>query len=244
MERLKARVDQCLASDIEMDLTPIELTPVRSERTTKHSMIAKPPQALCLHLNRSMFTSSGQMAKNPCKVVFDSQLDFTRFTTSGHLTTVPTKSMSRRGSLSETVSNNKSTSSSNERIPLSTPASFSRTFSSSSMLSASSLSSSPMTLTRTAGLTAASSTGRDDRTEDEDEERVLYRLWSVVVHLGSHNSGHFVTYRRIPCSNGDQSSREASNEDKWWRISDEDVQIVEWTLVKNAEAYMLYYEKE
>ncbi|KAF9899392.1 hypothetical protein EC991_008940 [Linnemannia zychae] len=114
MEQLKARVDLCLSSDIEMDL-----------RTTKHSMIAKPPQALCLHLNRSMFTSSGQMAKNP---------------------------------------------------------------------------------------------------------------WS-------HNSGHFVTYRRIPNSSDEQLTRDVSNDDKWWRISDEDVQIVEWALVKNVEAYMLFYEK-
>ncbi|KAG0282600.1 hypothetical protein BGZ96_000314 [Linnemannia gamsii] len=250
MEQLKARVDQCLACNIEMDLAPIELTPVRSKRTTKHSMIAKPPQALCLHLNRSMFTSSGQMAKNPCRVVFESQLDFTRFTTSGHLTTVPTKSMSRRESLSETVSSNKSTSATNGRVPLTTSASFSGTFSSSPMLSASSLSASPMAfsnhVSRTTGSTATSLTGGDSSKEDEDEdgERVVYRLWSIVVHLGSHNSGHFVTYRRIPSSEDEQPGRRVSNEDKWWRISDEDVQIVEWTLVKNTEAYMLYYEKE
>lgn len=188
------------------------------------------------------------MAKNPCKVVFESQLDFTRFTTSGYLTTVPTKSMSRRGSLSEAVSSNKSMSVTNGRIPLTTSASFSGTFSSSPILSASSLSSPPMAfsnqVSKLAGSTATSLTGGDDGNEDEDGERVMYRLWSVVVHLGSHNSGHFVTYRRIPSSEGEQPGRKASNEDKWWRISDEDVQIVEWTLVKTAEAYMLYYEKE
>lgn len=195
-----------------------------------------------------MFTSSGQMAKNPCKVVFDSQLDFTRFTTSGHLTTVPTKSMSRRGSLSETVSSSKSILSVNGRIPLSISGGFSGTFSSASMLPASSLSLSPSALSshasRTAGPTTSEMIGGDGGGEDEDGERVMYRLCSVVVHLGSHNSGHFVTYRRIPSSNSGQPTREASNEGKWWRISDEDVQIVEWTLVKNAEAYMLYYEKE
>lgn len=31
---------------------------------------------------------------------------------------------------------------------------------------------------------------------------------------------------------------------KWWRISDEDVQIVTWDIVKHMEAYMLFYEKE
>ncbi|KAG0372599.1 hypothetical protein BGX24_012826 [Mortierella sp. AD032] len=239
MEQMKAKVDQCLASDIEMDLAPIELTPVQSKRTTKHSMVAKPPQALCLHLNRSMFTSSGQMAKNPCKVVFESRLDFTRFTTSGYLTTVPTKNMSRRGSLSETVSNNKMASSTNGRIPLSSSTSFSGSLSSSTLA--------PWAghhhPSRTSVAPAVNLTEQDGK-DDEDGEQVAYHLWSVVVHMGSHNSGHFVTYRRIPSSADEQPAREVSNDDKWWRISDEDVQIVEWALVKNAEAYMLFYEKE
>jgi len=85
----------------------------------------------------------------------------------------------------------------------------------------------------------------DEKDEEEEEgERVTYRLWSVVVHLGSHNSGHFVTYRRIPSSTDETESGEPENEGKWWRISDEDVQIVDWSLVKNAEAYMLFYEKD
>ncbi|KAF9346917.1 hypothetical protein BGX26_001552, partial [Mortierella sp. AD094] len=118
MEKLKEKVDQCLANNIEMDLSPLELTPVRSKKTTKHSMIAKPPQALCLHLNRSMFTASGQMAKNPCRVIFGDRLDFTRFTTSGHLTTVATKSMSRRGSISGVNINGEADSSSSSRFEL------------------------------------------------------------------------------------------------------------------------------
>ncbi|KAK3827378.1 MAG: hypothetical protein J3R72DRAFT_374161, partial [Linnemannia gamsii] len=202
-----------------------QLTPVQSKRTTKHSMVAKPPQALCLHLNRSMFTSSGQMAKNPCKVVFESRLDFTRFTTSGYLTT--------------TVSNNKMASSTNGRIPLSSSTSFSGSLSSSTLA--------PWAghhhPSRTSVAPAVKLTEQDGK-DDEDGEQVAYHLWSVVVHMGSHNSGHFVTYRRIPSSADEQPAREVSNDDKWWRISDEDVQIVEWALVKNAEAYMLFYEKE
>ncbi|KAG0262605.1 hypothetical protein BGZ95_003991 [Linnemannia exigua] len=242
MGQMKAKVDQCLASDIEMDLAPIELTPVQSKRTTKHSMVAKPPQALCLHLNRSMFNPSGQLAKNPCKVVFESRLDFTRFTTSGYLTTIPTKSMSRRGSLSETVSSNKVASLTNGRIPLTSSASFSGSLSSTGLK--------PWPghhhPSRTSVVPAVNSTEQDGdgNDGDEDGDQVAYHLWSVVVHMGSHNSGHFVTYRRIPSSADDQPTREVSNDDKWWRISDEDVQIVEWSLVKNAEAYMLFYEKE
>ncbi|KAG0094830.1 hypothetical protein BGZ93_006702 [Podila epicladia] len=127
-----------------------------------------------------MFTPSGQLAKNPCKVVFQPVLDFTPFTTSGYLNTVATKSMSRRGSLSlaETI---------------------------------------------------ASSSSSDIGSWQEDD-RILYRLRAVIVHLGSHNSGHFVTYRRIPSNSLPlgQASMVDEGKSKWWRISDENVQIVAW----------------
>ncbi|KAF9918141.1 hypothetical protein FBU30_000359 [Linnemannia zychae] len=97
--------------------------------------------------------------------------------------------------------------------------------------------------TKTVESACDNSNEKGDKDED-DEERVIYRLWSVIVHLGSHNSGHFVTYRRISYSVDGQPTRRTSDDDKWWRISDEDVQVVEWALVKNVEAYMLFYEKE
>ncbi|GJJ71528.1 ubiquitin carboxyl-terminal hydrolase 1 [Entomortierella parvispora] len=225
MQSLKDKVDECLANNIEMDLSPIELKAIKSKKTTKHSMIAKPPQALCLHLNRSMFTPSGQIGKNPCRVQFGAELDFTRFTTSGHLTTVPTSSMSRRGSLANG-------SSASVLNGMSRP-----------LLSSGSKSWTGSSLGSQAGLglkvttTMASLSDRKADTGDDDlgdGPQIRYRLCAVLVHLGVHNSGHFVTYRRIP----------SSTSGKWWRISDEDVQIVEWDLVKNAEAYMLFYEKE
>lgn len=188
-------------------------------------MIAKPPQALCLHLNRSMFTPSGQIGKNPCRVQFRAELDFTRFTTSGHLTTVPTSSMSRRGSLAN--GSGSSTMNGLSR-PLLAPGSKSWT-------------GSPFSHQAGLGLKVAttlspSTETRTGRGSDDvgDDPRIVYRLCAVLVHLGVHNSGHFVTYRRIP----------STTSGKWWRISDEDVQIVEWELVKNSEAYMLFYEKE
>ncbi|KAG0353822.1 hypothetical protein BGZ54_002027, partial [Gamsiella multidivaricata] len=288
MEKMKERVDQCLAYDIEMDLSPLELTPVRSNRTTKHSMIAKPPQALCLHLNRSMFTPSGQMTKNPCKVLFGPRLDFTQFTTSGHLTTVATKSMSRRGSVSGPGATSTAGLGSEKGIatvPTSAgaPASlFSRRESNGCIPL-----SSPWTAHTGSGLIARSTLGVGNGhgeiagKDDGGDDRVVYRLWAVIVHFGSHNSGHFVTYRRIPSSSTFSSSDSSAalrrrrrkdgveerqvgdmddlnvadsekltqpsvpmvtTEDKWWRISDEDVQIVDW--VRNAEAYMLFFEKE
>ncbi|CAG8468746.1 6715_t:CDS:1 [Cetraspora pellucida] len=60
----------------------------------------------------------------------------------------------------------------------------------------------------------------------------IYRLKSVIVHLGDHRLGHFVTYRR---------QEGASN--AWWRISDENVEEVSLAKVLEQEAYMLFYEK-
>ncbi|KAI1320108.1 hypothetical protein EDD11_002080 [Mortierella claussenii] len=268
MEKWKAQIDYCLAHDIEMDLSPLELTPVRSKSTTKHSMIAKPPQALCLHLNRSMFTASGQMAKNPCRVVFGDRLDFTRFTTSGHLTTVATKSMSRRGSV---VSDHSQQQQQQQQqlqqqqygvgsslmlgtdpgsLGLGTTRFIERggVLGKSDSIGGAGASNRVSQSSSAAARFGAESivhakASDDDTAAVTEEDRVMYRLWAVIVHLGSHNSGHFVTYRRIPSSTSSRKSTSTVS-DKWWRVSDEDVQIVEWSIVKNAEAYMLFFEKE
>ncbi|KAF9584672.1 hypothetical protein BGW38_005631 [Lunasporangiospora selenospora] len=301
IKKLKRKVDSCLAYDIEMDIAPAELKPVRSKRTTKHSMIAKPPQALCLHLNRSMFTSTGEMAKNPCRVQFSAYLDFTPFTTSGHLTTVPTRSMSRRASVAQSGSTNGQIPK-DSVVSLTTGLGFglvgatrgleiaSTASSEAASTSTANFGQPPTTLSSSTALQDSQSTTSSPGTgtrildrskemgdsEEDEGEPVIYRLWAVLVHLGSHNSGHFVTYRRIPSSKIDTTTvtdndvieqllpriessslntarqrqerlrrlEMKSLQAKWWRISDEDVQIVNWDMVKNAEAYMLFYEKE
>ncbi|KAF9111498.1 hypothetical protein BGX27_004837 [Mortierella sp. AM989] len=268
MERLKEQVDQCLANNIEMDLSPLELTPVRSKKTTKNSMIAKPPQALCLHLNRSMFTGAGQMAKNPCRVIFGERLDFTRFTTSGHLTMVATKSMSRRGSITNSIHGAVDPNHSfrtelglgiGANMVAGTGSGTTSMFPRRGSINHMSMSS-PLTSNSLSSSIRPASMHMIEREpgspgEELNEDRVIYRLWAVIVHLGSHNSGHFVTYRRIPTSSRSSTPPNQSKDDvddiafsassgKWWRISDEDVQIVDWSLVKSAEAYMLFFEKE
>ncbi|KAG0241690.1 hypothetical protein BGW41_005565 [Actinomortierella wolfii] len=260
----KSKIQECLQYNIEMDLSPIELTPVRSKRTTKHSMIAKPPQALCLHLNRSMYTPAGTVVKNHCNVQFKRMLDFTAFTTSGHLTTEPTRSMSQRTKPAP-------------RTPAFRTASIHDTNGFLSGLPtgtgqfASNLTSSPAVPVATTN----------------KEDRVRYRLEAVLVHLGSHNSGHFVTYRRVPEGRlvyeqqqqshlskdegtdpsslltpsfstvklqdsalkndvaviDDEDDDEMHLKERWWRISDEVVELVTWETVRQAEAYMLFYEK-
>jgi len=59
---------------------------------------------------------------------------------------------------------------------------------------------------------------------------VLYNLVSIIEHRGTHSGGHYTVYRR-----GTQDP------DQWYYISDEMVSRVDD--VRNAQAYMLFYEK-
>ncbi|XP_072949685.1 ubiquitin carboxyl-terminal hydrolase 30 homolog [Epargyreus clarus] len=65
------------------------------------------------------------------------------------------------------------------------------------------------------------------------DERALYRLAAVVVHVGGPRSGHFATYRR---GNGFESKR-------WWYTSDTLVHEVSLAEVLRCAAYMLFYER-
>ena len=64
-----------------------------------------------------------------------------------------------------------------------------------------------------------------------------YRLTSVVVHLGSASSGHFVTYRRAPSVTGQRFPSQ------WLYTSDTVVNTATLATVLAADAYMLFYEK-
>ncbi|KAG1244915.1 hypothetical protein G6F68_015254 [Rhizopus microsporus] len=78
---------------------------------------------------------------------------------------------------------------------------------------------------------------------------IQYRLCAVIVHYGSHDSGHFVTYRRkkLPTGHevrsplGDSKPRPAT---KFWRCSDEVIEEVDLEDVLQSEAYMLFYERD
>ena len=95
-----------------------------------------------------------------------------------------------------------------------------------------------------------------------DSMQYLYRLQAVILHYGSHDSGHFITYRRL-CRNPFDPMADAvdattlsqlnawqstKSTDRWFAISDDSV-----SLVKNVEqevfgyasqyAYLLFYER-
>lgn len=64
-----------------------------------------------------------------------------------------------------------------------------------------------------------------------------YKLTSAVVHHGDIYSGHFITYRRAPSTNGQRFP------DRWVYTSDTTVRRASLSEVMQASAYMLFYQK-
>eukprot|EP00794_Sanderia_malayensis_P014347 gene14347-15843_t len=60
----------------------------------------------------------------------------------------------------------------------------------------------------------------------------LYRLKSVIVHIGDVSDGHFVTYRRA-----------IGSEDSWLFASDEHIKTATKKSVLSNTAYLLFYER-
>lgn len=56
----------------------------------------------------------------------------------------------------------------------------------------------------------------------------LYRLYAVVVHQGSVSGGHYIAYTR--------------RRESWYYFSDSHYKQMSWDSVKNAQAYILFYE--
>jgi ubiquitin C-terminal hydrolase len=66
---------------------------------------------------------------------------------------------------------------------------------------------------------------------DTTQKLETYILMAVVVHVGTHHSGHFITYRR--------------SGDRWVRVSDSEVVQVDAAEVfgQKRHVYMLFYER-
>ena len=63
--------------------------------------------------------------------------------------------------------------------------------------------------------------------------RAVYKLMAVIVHMGTVDDGHYVTYRRF-------QTEHASN---WLYTSDELVEVATRDQVLSSCAYMLFYER-
>ena len=94
---------------------------------------------------------------------------------------------------------------------------------------------------------------------DGDEiSKARYRIKAVVTHYGRHENGHYICYRRHPvhireaiAEEGEDTPDEvqAENvpqkqlEERWWRLSDEDVSSVsEDEVLGQGGVFMLFYE--
>ncbi|KAH8927381.1 cysteine proteinase [Atractiella rhizophila] len=64
----------------------------------------------------------------------------------------------------------------------------------------------------------------------------LYRLCSIVVHLGTHSYGHYITFRRRPGVATD-------GEDGWFHVSDETVSSASAHEALNCNPFLLFYER-
>jgi len=64
-----------------------------------------------------------------------------------------------------------------------------------------------------------------------------YALCAIVVHIGSHSSGHYLTFRRRPRAHWKGLSND------WFRISDEDVEPATIQEVMSSNPFLLFYER-
>ena len=70
----------------------------------------------------------------------------------------------------------------------------------------------------------------------------LYRICSLVVHFGSHSSGHYVCYRRRP-EITKKTPDKAPLLNDWLRVSDDEVDISSTDEMLRANPYLLFYER-
>ncbi|OMJ22035.1 Ubiquitin carboxyl-terminal hydrolase 30 [Smittium culicis] len=169
-------------NDPEMNLGEIKLSKKLTGLSTRQTMIARLPQVLCLHLNRSIFTSTGDTIKNDCRVILNPVLDMSPYLTTGHLDTRPLYPISQTPQLNHPKK------------------------------------AAPNPLLQSSN----------------------FQLSAVVSHIGSHNSGHYFTYKRIPYDNQDDKSPSY----QWFRVSDSDFAAVDESTVLNVgNSFMLFYTK-
>jgi ubiquitin carboxyl-terminal hydrolase 1 len=79
----------------------------------------------------------------------------------------------------------------------------------------------------------------------------LYQLRAIITHYGRHENGHYICYRKYPTSEFSapapdeilQAEGDKDKPERWWRLSDDDVQMVsEGHVMSQGGAFMLFYE--
>ncbi|ORZ32375.1 hypothetical protein BCR44DRAFT_1440364 [Catenaria anguillulae PL171] len=264
---LMEHVESMLRTHSEESDLPAGITLARVQtKHTKQLMIARPPQLLALHLNRSAIVGY-RVVKNTCNVQLAEYLDIAQVCTGPETVMSPLQSMKgisrvltmgphlpnqkptlgnivMRGSLR---ANRKHGARDDPRLvqaPPTPPATLSPT--GSPRLHASSAQSSPPALeigSTSAGASEAAARG-DEREREPTapstplSQEIMYRLQAVVVHHGGHEYGHYISYRRAPPGMGVGSQG-------WLRVSDDRVDAVQVdeVLACGSGAVMVFYER-
>ncbi|CAG8543330.1 10959_t:CDS:2 [Ambispora gerdemannii] len=192
---------------------------------TKQTMFARLPSIFATHFSRTIYVPNafgGMMLKNPCQVKFPAVLNMESFLSTGYLANMPSE---------PSLSSSSSPSSSPILAAVGV-------MGGGHLQRYDSKPFNPIGSNNYCYGTSASSNNNHNSVKlqeaKEDARGGYYRLSAVIVHLGDHSRGHFVTYRR-------QSKDEGSS--TWWRASDEDVREVGIDTVLREEAYMLFYER-
>ena len=80
------------------------------------------------------------------------------------------------------------------------------------------------------GAPASDTDGQFLERADSRSSPIEYELLSVVEHLGSESSGHYVSYKKL-------------NNDVWMRFSDEQMRIVSKEQLLKCQAFLLFYRR-
>lgn len=224
------------------------MTPSETPSTTKQTMFANPPKSLCLHLSRSIYHPSGIVQKNNCQVEFSEYLDLAPYTTNGYLnTSEPTASLSSPPPT--------------PILPHTTRTSRTSLVYLRNMTNGHRFTHHHHNNSNPEGLSVALMGSKEDRTVQNAlpslsvvpvNRSIQYKLCAVIVHYGSHDQGHFVTYRRKKLPTGHEvrsplnegNGRLPKPATKFWRCSDEVIEEVDLETVLKSEAYMLFYERD
>ncbi|KAJ3281753.1 hypothetical protein HDU79_010518 [Rhizoclosmatium sp. JEL0117] len=168
----------------------ISLTKQTSPLTTKQIVIATPPKSLCLHMQRSIFTPSGHVYKSNSRVLFGEYLDLGRFC----MNSGERESEKKKGWADIIAEQQAQQTSYLDDVPPPLSVVEESGTTRGGLVGGSGMYDSPyasvLASMNQAKLAVGSGSG--------GAYPYLYRLHAVVIHYGSHDSGHFVTYRRCP----------------------------------------------
>ncbi|KAI9208455.1 uncharacterized protein BJ171DRAFT_454932 [Polychytrium aggregatum] len=193
-----ALVEKLIKSDVEGKLPDhIKRVKAASPLSQKQILIANSPQSLCLHMQRSVFLPTGAVVKNNCRVLFSNFLDLTPFSTG--------TSGSGITSQQQPWSPAEPKLSPANGVPSAHPVN-------GTAVNASGAEDGPSSDGPPPEETDASEHEKlPARTPAVARNANLFQLRAVVLHYGSHDSGHFVTYRRVSAPSPNQFT-ESSDE--------------------------------